>query len=90
MAALADELHKQLDQDGSVLQFLLDLRAAFSRVVCDFLTLCLALIGVCGAALKWLTSFHQGRGQGAALRGERESPRHSLVCGVPRGGSFPQ
>lgn len=54
--------------------------AALDMVDYDFL----ADVGVCGAALHWLTSILHRQGQRVDLR-EEMSMRHPLECWIPQG-----
>lgn len=83
MVALTDNLHKQLDQDRSVLLLPLDVTATFDMVGHNLLTHCLTNVGIWGILLKWLTSFFKGQGQRVEL-GERMYTRYPIICGVPQ------
>lgn len=70
LVTLTDHLHRQLDGRGSALILLLDLTAQKITGCHDLLTHCLADTGVCGVALKWLSSFLLGQGQRVAIGGK--------------------
>uniref|UniRef100_A0A803SQV2 Reverse transcriptase domain-containing protein n=1 Tax=Anolis carolinensis TaxID=28377 RepID=A0A803SQV2_ANOCA len=84
LVAITDQLRCQRDQGGSALLVLLDLTAAFDTVDHNLLTHRLAMTGVRGIPLKWVSSFLQNRGQRVVREG-LVSAWSPLTCGVPQG-----
>uniref|UniRef100_A0A803TEE6 Reverse transcriptase domain-containing protein n=1 Tax=Anolis carolinensis TaxID=28377 RepID=A0A803TEE6_ANOCA len=84
LVTITDQLRCQRDQGGSALLMLLDLTAAFDMVDHNLLTHRLAMTGVRGIPLKWVSSFLQNRGQ-QVVRGGMVSAWSPLTCGVPQG-----
>uniref|UniRef100_A0A803TXA2 Reverse transcriptase domain-containing protein n=1 Tax=Anolis carolinensis TaxID=28377 RepID=A0A803TXA2_ANOCA len=84
LVAITDQLRCQRDQGGSALLVLLDLTAAFDTVDHSLWTHRLAMTGVRGIPLKWVSSFLQNQGQ-RVVRGGLVSAWSPLTCGVPQG-----
>lgn len=74
-----------LDKGSNAVLITLDLSAAFDTIDHDILLNRLhELFGISGEALKWLTSYFQGRAQSVII-GSSVSQEKALTCGVPQG-----
>ena len=79
------DIMNALDKGFNAVMITLDLSAALDTIDHDILLNRLhELFGISGEALKWLTSYFQGRAQSIII-GDSVSQEKALTCGVPQG-----
>jgi len=81
---LTEAITTSLDKKESTIGVFIDLKKAFDTIDHSLLLKKLALYGIRGIALDWLTSYLSDRSQYVKFNNEMSSCK-SIICGVPQG-----
>jgi hypothetical protein len=81
---LSEAITTSLDKEENTIGVFIDLKKAFDTIDHSLLLRKLALYGIRGIALDWLTSYLSNRSQYVSFNNEKSSSKN-IICGVPQG-----
>jgi hypothetical protein len=85
---LTDNLKKAIDKNIYTCGVFLDFSKAFDTVNHQILLKKLEAYGIRGLPLNWFSSYLTNRQQYVTLNINQESPKQTMVCGIPQGSSL--